>query len=496
MNKNHCKQENIRLGTHGEDYGSWMSNPVFYIIGGIMEQVHRVVLSHLDYDGEGKILEVGCGSGALTIRSALTWPKAKVIGVDHWGAVYNYSKALCEKNAAREGVASRCVFQHGDAKQLDFPDASFDVVISNYVYHNVMGADMQKLLLESLRVLKKGGVFALNDDMKPKMYGDMEGFAQKLRDMGYEEVRLVDTAHEAFGSHRRAAMMMLGSSRLLVGRKECIKTGGLAMSKLGVVEDTLFVPMLGRIYAAEHCPQILYDKKALELKNRLPLDLIEQNMQNQYTLLASASRSANMDRIIRAFLERRPDGVIVQLGCGLETTYHRCDNGKIHWYAVDLPHVIEYRRDLLPEPERELYISGDAFAKDWIKKVRNDVLDAPILVTAGGLFHYFEEHKVIALLRMIEQFGNMEVVFDTVNKRGMTMMKKKYMKQVGHADAQMFFYVDSAEELAAKIGGNAKVITEEPYYRYIPKNSLKLSTKVSMAVSDQFKMVKMICLKT
>ena len=52
MNKNHCKQENIRLGTHGEDYGSWMSNPVFYIIGGIMEQVHRVVLSHLDYDGQ------------------------------------------------------------------------------------------------------------------------------------------------------------------------------------------------------------------------------------------------------------------------------------------------------------------------------------------------------------------------------------------------------------------------------------------------------------
>ena len=47
-----------------------------------------------------------------------------------------------------------------------------------------------------------------------------------------------------------------------------------------------------------------------------------------------------------------------------------------------------------------------------------------------------------------------------------------------------------------KSGGNVKVITEEPYYRCIPKNSLKLSTKVSMAVSDQFKMVKMICLKT
>ena len=100
-----------------------------------------------------------------------------------------------------------------------------------------------------------------------------------------------------------------------------------------------------------------------------------------------------------------------------------------------------------------------------------------------------------ALLRMIGQFGNMKVVFDTVNRKGMAMMQKKYMRQVGHADAQMFFYVDAVEELAAKIGGNAKVIADEPYYRYIPKNGLKMSTKVSMAVSDRFCMVKMIQLK-
>ena len=263
------------------------------------------------------------------------------------------------------------------------------------------------------------------------------------------------------------------------------------MSKLGVVEDTLFVPMLGRIYASEHCPQILYDKKALELKNKLPLDLIKQNKQNQYTLLASASRSANMDRFIRSFLERRPDGVIVQLGCGLETTYYRCDNGRTRWYAVDLPHVIDYRRELLPELERETYLAGDAFSEDWIRQVRTEFPDAP----AGGLFHYFEENKVVALLRTMGQFGNMEVVFDTVNKKGMAMMQKKYMKQVGHADAQMFFYVDSAKELAAKIGGNAKVIAEEPYYRHIPRNGLNLSTRLSMAVSDRLCMVKMIQLK-
>lgn len=264
------------------------------------------------------------------------------------------------------------------------------------------------------------------------------------------------------------------------------------MSKLGVVEDTLFVPMLGRLYASEHCPQILYDGKALELKEKLPPELLSQGRLSQYTLLASAARSANMDRYIRAFLERRPDGVIVQLGCGLETAYYRCDNGHTRWYAADLPHVVEYRRELLPEPERETYLAGDAFAEDWIRQIRADVPDAPILVTAGGLFHYFEESKVVGLLRMLTEFGEVEIVFDTVSKSGMTMMRKKYMKQVGHGDAQMFFYVDSASELAGKIGNSARVLAEEPYYRHIPRTGLKLSTKISMAVSDRFWMVKMV----
>ncbi len=66
---------------------------------------------------------------------------------------------------------------------------------------------------------EKGGVFAINDCMKPKMYGDMEAFARKLRDMGYQDVRLVNMSKLVFGSERRANMMMLGNSRMLLGRK-------------------------------------------------------------------------------------------------------------------------------------------------------------------------------------------------------------------------------------------------------------------------------------
>ena len=53
---------------------------------------------------------------------------------------YGYGQSMCEKNAESEGVAARCRFQHGDVNKLDFPDGSFDTVVSNYVYHNVIGA--------------------------------------------------------------------------------------------------------------------------------------------------------------------------------------------------------------------------------------------------------------------------------------------------------------------------------------------------------------------
>lgn len=100
------------------------------------------------------------------------------------------------------------------------------------------------------------------------------------------------------------------------------------MTNFSTVEDTLFVPMLGRIYASEHFPHILNDRKAMELKGKLPQNIKGQNTQTQYTLMAGAVRSANMDRYIRDFLKRNPNGIIAELGCGLETTFYRNDNGK------------------------------------------------------------------------------------------------------------------------------------------------------------------------
>lgn len=268
------------------------------------------------------------------------------------------------------------------------------------------------------------------------------------------------------------------------------------MEELGKVEDTLFVPMIGRIYASKYHKNILFDEKALDLEDKLPKRVLDNDHQKQYTLIASASRSANMDRYVRNFLKDNPDGAIVELGCGLETTYYRNLDLDPIWYGIDLSNVIEYRKKLLPQKGKLHYLSNSVFDDGWLEEIIESNPNRKILMLSSGLFYYFKEEEVLSLLRKIASApAHIEIVFDSVNKTGMKMMQKKYMKEVGHKDASVYFYVDKGEELIEKMGNNVKLLQEEPYYRYIERKGLKLSTRLSMGISDMTKMVKMIHLK-
>ena len=166
----------------------------------LSRQIIEGIAEYVTLPENGIGLDVGCGSGALTIACAKRNPQGKMLGIDTWGPEYaNFSKQTCEQNAEAEGVGNTD-FQSGNAVRLSFADESFDCVTSNYVYHNIAGRSKQKLLLESLRVLKKGGTFAIHDLMSKSRYGDMQGFCEELRRMGYEEVRLIDTTDGMFMS--------------------------------------------------------------------------------------------------------------------------------------------------------------------------------------------------------------------------------------------------------------------------------------------------------
>ena len=178
------------------------------------------VAQYVEIPDGGVGLDVGCGSGALTIACAKRNPKATMVGCDIWSGSYKgeFSKKICEDNVKAEGV-SNVRFEEGNAVKLPFEDESFDAVTSNYVYHNIMGHNKQKLILETLRVLKKGGVFAIHDLIKKSNYGDIEKFIEELKKEGYKDIKLIDTTRGIFIDPKEAKLLGLSGSKIFIGRK-------------------------------------------------------------------------------------------------------------------------------------------------------------------------------------------------------------------------------------------------------------------------------------
>ena len=102
--------------------------------GNMMAGVHEHLVDHLKWNGEGKLLDIGCGAAALTVRCAKAFPEARITAVDYWGVEWSYAKEQCERNARIEGVADQITFWKGDAAKLDFPDGTFDAAVSNFVF--------------------------------------------------------------------------------------------------------------------------------------------------------------------------------------------------------------------------------------------------------------------------------------------------------------------------------------------------------------------------
>jgi len=90
--------------------------------GNLQERVWGLVVEHLDWDGEGRALDIGCGNGALTIKLGRKFENARMVGIDHWGKNWEYSQKTCERNAAIAGVEERLSFQKASASELPFDD--------------------------------------------------------------------------------------------------------------------------------------------------------------------------------------------------------------------------------------------------------------------------------------------------------------------------------------------------------------------------------------
>lgn len=256
------------------------------------------------------------------------------------------------------------------------------------------------------------------------------------------------------------------------------------MNEFTGIADTMLIPMAARIYVSKHFPEYFYDAAALNLESRLPPSSLERIAQasSEYTMLASVARYYNFDAMIKKFLAQHKNGIIVNLGAGLETSAFRLEVPGTVFYEIDLPEVITLRKQMLGAKENEVLIEADMFALEWAKQIPADC--TPLFIVSG-VFQYFKQQEIrtfIAALKKIFPHG--ELIFDATNETGIKYANK-YVRKTGNTSAQMYFYVN--DSLAFARSCDTELLEQRTFYtdaRKLLKRKLKLYTRIAMKVCD------------
>lgn len=256
------------------------------------------------------------------------------------------------------------------------------------------------------------------------------------------------------------------------------------MTKFEGVADTMYIPLTARIYVSKRFPEYFYDQKALELESEMPYEELVSKS-SEYFNMAGACRFYNTDQMIREFINNHNGCNIINIGCGLETSYFRIrpDQEKAVFYEVDLPEVIKVRQRVLGEADNEILISGDMFDFMWAEKIDKKLAT---MVTVIGVFQYFEEERVIGFLKKLkESFPGVEVIFDAMTGKAIKYAND-YIRKTGNNDAELHFSADSGKAIAGKC--SMELIEERPFFTAARKQlgrKLTLYTRIAMKVVDE-----------
>jgi arsenite methyltransferase len=159
-----------------------ISSGISCMIGGLLMVVyarwgkflHRDrMLKMITWRGDEQVLDVGTGRGLLLVGAARRLKSGKATGIDVWSTkdLSGNSLARTEANIEAEGVKDKVELRSDDARKLSFPDATFDVVLSNLCIHNIPDAEGRaQACREIARVLKPGGTALISDFIKTGFY--------------------------------------------------------------------------------------------------------------------------------------------------------------------------------------------------------------------------------------------------------------------------------------------------------------------------------------
>jgi len=163
-------------------------------------------------------------------------------------------------------------------------------------------------------------------------------------------------------------------------------------------------PFLGDRMADDIITTIGYDLGKFPTLNTKALD-------QRSKVFDVAVRAKRIDEMVRRFLSRQPDAVVLDLGAGLDGRIFRVNPpATVTWYDVDFPEVVALRRRVLPGSANAHAIGADLTDPDWLHNVPSD---RPAIIVADGVVQFLELKDFVSLLnRLTNHFPNGELAIN------------------------------------------------------------------------------------
>ncbi len=219
--------------------------------------------------------------------------------------------------------------------------------------------------------------------------------------------------------------------------------------KKNTVQETLVIPLYGRKICTELFPNLYRDETSFRLIEQIDYDFSGLEAQSKKTMyrfgyLEVAMRQNDLAEEVKAYLQDHPGAAVVNLGCGLDDTGRKCDNGKCKIFNLDFPDVIRVRNELLPAGDREKNLACDLNDTAWFEEI--DASDGAVFF-ASGVFYYFLTEQVRALVcKMADAFPGGKLVFDAANKKAGKLMRKTWLKVAKIKNVGAYFAVSNAKK--------------------------------------------------
>jgi methyltransferase (TIGR00027 family) len=208
---------------------------------------------------------------------------------------------------------------------------------------------------------------------------------------------------------------------------------------------------------------ILLDEKAVEISRQLNpvfessssrlLRNLARGEVKKELVVHIALRAKKYDEYVNSFLKENPDGILVNIGCGMDSRFNRIDNGRVTCFDLDLPEMIEFKRQFYDETDRYHFIAASVFEYAWMDQVAK-IGKRPILFMAEGVFMYLDGQKVKDLiLKLQSRFPGSELVCEVVTefftrKPWNRMVALKMNQQLGVGNEAAFtFGIKNSREL-------------------------------------------------